>query len=131
MTDDPNDIGNIAKLIEQNIMLLDEEATCLLKDYRNLLDTTLSEDDRCGGLFNACKHLENLARNVRTTYKAVIDHIAPPELLIELTRERLEQELGVPVVVDEVNIGGMVAYGFRQEQIVVPDDCSEIDGEEE
>jgi hypothetical protein len=122
----------LAKLIELNINLLNEETECLSKDWQRLIDTELDDDTRCEALYRACKHLENLSKNLRMTYKAVLDHVAPQELLIELTRERLETEMGVPVAVDEVELGdGVVAYGFRQEEIVVPDDCAEIDGEEE
>jgi hypothetical protein len=128
--DDLNEIP-LAKLIEQNISLVGEEAKCLLKDWQTLIDTGNDDDSRCEALFRACKHLQSLTNNISMTYKAVLDHVAPPELLMELMRQRLEQETGGPVAVDEFDFGGMVAYGFRSEEIVVPDDCAEIDGEEE
>lgn len=132
MSDDDMNEVPLAKLIEQNIGLLNEETQCLVSDWQVLIDTSLDDDQRCESLYRTCKHLENLVKNVAMTYKAVLDHVAPQELLIELTREKLEQETGCPVTVDQFEIlDGVMAYGFRQEEIVVPDDCAEIDGEEE
>lgn len=69
-------------------------------------------------------HLTNLAYGCQIIAQILVEHLLDQETLVELTRQKLQEKLGMPVeFMGEVN--GVM--GFHGVEVQAPDDLSELD----